>query len=244
MNERAVLVLLFAIGACATAGAQTPSDAAANGFVDGPPDAYGDASVDASMVRDAPPGADALRATVDAAIDGATADAFVGSCTAPGSGTLATWAFAAETGDQASTVAASTATGVVAGAVARGSGVTPDSGAGSINSTDWALGGLRDPTKYYTFAVSPPPGCLLDLTTVSISTRASTSGPASAVVATSIDGFKATTAVGASSASAVTLAVANAAGLVELRIYGYAAMRTTGTWRLDAMLSVAGVVHE
>jgi hypothetical protein len=162
-----------------------------------------------------------------------------GPCADPFVGVLATWSFAGQPGNEISVAAASTATGVTAGVVGRSSNVIADAGSASINSRDWATTATRDPTKYYTFSVAPPAGCRLSLTGLSIDAKASTSGPATAVLATSADGFSATTPIGTAGTTTEVLSV-TAAGAVEVRVYGYGATKTTGTFRVASNLIVSG----
>ena len=166
-----------------------------------------------------------------------------GSCASPFSGVLATWTFSGDTGSQATTASASSATGMTAGAIARAAGLTSSSGANSMNSTNWGTASTRDTTKYYTVTITPPSGCQLDLSAAAIDAKASGSGPMAAVVATSADTFTQTASMSTSVASTPTLAVTGATGAIELRIYGYAASSASGTMRLQNTLSVTGALR-
>jgi hypothetical protein len=112
-------------------------------------------------------------------VDGAVADAPAqgdarpidappssGTCAQAFTGTLATWSFAGQAGNQASTPATSQATGVTAGPVTRAAALTAVGGLDSINSNNWPLTATRDATKYYTFTLAPPAGCTLSITGV------------------------------------------------------------------------------
>jgi len=158
----------------------------------------------------------------------------------PFTGTLATWSFSGAAGGQPATVAATSASGVVAGSVTRAAGLTAVSGATSINASGWPLATTIDPAKYYTFTIAPPSGCTSTLTSAALDARASGTGPASAALATSIDAFAAKVPVSTTAATTATLAVANASGTVEVRIYGYGAAATTGTLRLQNTISLVG----
>ncbi len=196
--------------------------------------------LDAVTVDSSPPPLDAPMAG-----SGSGSGVMAGSCAAAFDGTLATWSFAGDAGSQAATASNSTTAGVVAGAVARSANLKPEAGAGSINSGDWATSSTPDVTKYYTFTVTPPPGCLMDLTLLSVDAKASASGPGSAEVATSADGFATSVPVAdrSSGRNAPTLSVASAPGSVELRVYGYSALTTTGTLRLATSMTLTGVLH-
>jgi hypothetical protein len=156
------------------------------------------------------------------------------------SGVLATWNISSGTGSQTSTPASSTATGVVAGDISRSSGLTPATGAGSINSSTWPTSGSLDPSRYYTMSVAPPSGCSLALTSASIDAKASGSGPASGAIATSADGFGQTSNVSTSAASSPALSVTGETSSVEVRVYGYGATSTAGTLRIESTLTLSG----
>ena len=191
---------------------------------------------DAAHAADAAESIDAA-VHVDGGIDGAS-----GSCATPNTGILATWSFAGATGAQVSTAATASAPGITAGAVTRSGGVTAVSGAGSINSSGWPTGAV-EAAKYYTFTIAPPPGCRLDLTEMMIDARASASGPASSVVATSADAFAHTTVVATSAPGPVALIVTDATGTIELRVYGSGATSASGTLRIQSTLSLRGTLH-
>lgn len=213
MQARGVVTALFLV-ACARGRSDEP-------VVDGPvPDAMPQAMVDAPpMMHDSPPSS--------------------GACAMPFTGTLATWSFTGEAGTQAMTAVTTKANGITAGAVTRATTLTAVSGAGSINSSNWPLTATRDATKHYAFTITPPAGCELLITGAAIDARASGTGPASAQIATSTDGFTAAAMVSTAAAGNVAF-TATANGMIELRVYGYAATATGGTFRLQNMLSVTG----
>src|SRR6267142_4684 len=190
---------------------------------------------------DAPPGH-----SQDAAgsVDAATGvDATSGACAMAFSGVLATWSFASQPGSQTSTPASNTALGVMAGSVHRSAALTAVSGASSINSSNWATTGMPDATKYYTFTVTPPGGCGMDLTSLAIDAKSSSTGPAMGNVATSEDSYGQAAAVATSAASTPALAVSGATGMVEIRVSGFAATGTAGTMRVQNTLSISGSLH-
>lgn len=218
--------VLMVTAACATAGApqQAPNDAPA-GHNDGQRGVDGTQQHDAADRVDAPPG----------------------SCATPISGAaLATWSFTGESGSQASTNATSMAAGVTAGAVSRSASLTVASGVGSINSSNWSTSAQLDPQKYYTFSVTPPSGCQLDLTTLSIDTKISSTGPTMVSVATSDDAFGQTSSVTTSTTGVVStpaLHVNGATSAIELRVYGFAASSTGGTLRIENTLTLNGTLR-
>jgi hypothetical protein len=158
------------------------------------------------------------------------------------SGVLATYDFTGQPGNQTSTNPTQTASGVTAGAITR-STVTPTSGADSINSSNWGTSSSIDKTRYYTFSITPSGSCALDLTSVSITTKASSTGPTSAAIATSDDQFANATAFTPGSTSSEALSVSGATGAVEVRVYGYGASGAGGTLRVGTTLTVSGALH-
>ncbi len=215
MLRRAPSVLLVLAG-CATAREEPRTGSDANN------------AVDAAMQtpRDAP-------ATMeDAAATGSCANAFTG--------VLATYSFTGAVGNQASQPASSTATGVVADPITRAAGLTPVSGATSINSSSWPLSATLDPAKYYALKLTPPSGCTLSLTGAAIDAKASGTGPAMAAVGTSADSFAQAVSISTTAPSTPTLSVSAASGAIEIRVYGFAATATGGTLRLQNTLTVSG----
>lgn len=206
-------LFLVVVAGCATAR-QEPHD-------------HDDGGVDAATQP-----ADAPRTT--------PADAPASVTCAPFTGVLATYSFTGATGSQAQTAASSTATGVVADPITRSPGLTAVSGATSINASNWPIAAQLDATKYYTLTITPPAGCKLSMTTASIDARASSTGPGMASLATSADGFAAAAALSTAAPSAPSVAVTNASGAVEIRIYGYAATATGGTLRLQNTVTISG----
>jgi hypothetical protein len=161
-----------------------------------------------------------------------------GSCSFTGA--LAAYDFTGESGDQTSTTATSTAPGVAAGNVKRAGTLTAVSGADSINASGWATASHADTTKYYTLSVTPPSGCSLDITSISIDTSASGSGPSTGAVATSEDSFGAMTTFTTGATHNNTLSVSGSTSAVEIRIYGYSASSSAGTMRMQSTLTVTG----
>ncbi len=158
-------------------------------------------------------------------------------------GVLATFDFTGQPGNQTSTNATSTASGVTATAMTRSSGVTATSGLDSINSTNWATSTSLDKTRYYTFTIKPSGSCALDLTSISVGSKASSTGPATAAVATSEDQFATTTTFTPGATGSQKLSVTGATGAVEVRIYGYGATSTGGTMRVGTTLTISGSLN-
>lgn len=228
MSIRSSALLLTVCSACATAGG---SPAGATGSAPPPDSGVSDATVhDASPDPDAP-------AHPDAALP---PDAPASGCTAPYSGVLASWSLAGLPGSQTSTAATSSAPGVTAGSLQRSAALTALAGSGSMNASNWATGAQLDPTRYFTVALTPPAGCTVSVSALALDLKASSTGPASAAVATSADAFAQSVPANPNAATTPALAVTGATGAVEIRIYGYAAAGATGTMRVQNTLQVTG----
>jgi hypothetical protein len=228
MLVRALLLTMCA--ACATAGGQQPGGNANGPGPDaGHPLSSGD---DAAGEPDAAPHTDATVTTPDAPASGCAY-----------SGVLATWSMSGQPGTQTSTAAASSAPGVIAASLTRAGTLTAVSGTGSMNSSNWATAAALDATKYYTVSLTPPTGCTLSVSAIAIDLKASSTGPASAAVATSADSFAQPTSASPNAASSPAVTVSASSGPLEIRIYGYGAMGATGTMRVQNTLTVTGTLQ-
>ena len=166
-----------------------------------------------------------------------------GSCATPFSGALATWTLTGAPGSQASTPAGSTAPGVTATDLSRAPGLSTASGADSINASNWPTGSSPDPSKYYTLTVTPAAGCALDLSSLSVSLKTSSTGPGQAAAATSADSFAQLAQLAMSGPSAPSLSVSDQTGAIEVRISGFAASGAAGTMRLLDTVTLTGSLH-
>ena len=112
-----------------------------------------------------------------------------------------------------------------------------------MNSSNWTTSPESDPTKYYTFSITPPSGCALSVTSMAIDVLASATGPATAALGTSTDAFATNVMVSTSAASSPLLSVTNAHGALELRLFGFSASAATGTMRIQNTMSITGAFH-
>ena len=156
------------------------------------------------------------------------------------SGVLATYDFTGEPGNQTSTKATSSATNVTAGAISRATSLTATTGVDSINSSNWTAATKLDTTRYYTFTLTPQGSCTRDVTKLSITTKTSSTGPASGSIATSEDKFATTVSFAPNTTATPSLSVSGATGPVEIRVYGFGGSSTGGTMRVDSTLTVSG----
>ena len=175
----------------------------------------------------------------NAGSDARGADSPSGGCAF--TGVLASWDFTGESGSQTFSAVKTTAPGVTAGSVTRSTALTAVSGQNSINASNWATAASRDMTKYFSLSVIAPTGCQLTVSSLAIDAHASSTGPATAQLATSADSYAQTTALSIAVASTPSLTATGA--MIELRVYGYAANSSSGTMRLQNTLSVTGSVQ-
>jgi hypothetical protein len=175
-------------------------------------------------------------------VDSSPTTADAGSSCAASTGVLVTYDFTGQPGNQTSTAATSTMAGATAGSAARSTSITAVAGAGSINASDWSTSSI-DPTRYYTLTVTPSGSCALDITSVSIDTKASGTGPSTAAIATSDDNFVTMSSFTPGTVQVVSLSVTGATTAVEVRIYGYSASGTEGTLRIENTLTVSGALQ-
>lgn len=175
-------------------------------------------------------------------MEDAGSDVSMSSCASPFSGVLATWDLTGEPGTQTSTAAKTTAPGVTAGVLTRSQGLTAVAGANSINSSNWATSSTLDPMRYYTFAITPPAGCAMDITSLAVDVRSSSTGPTMAAMATSADNYMKTTPLSTVAPGMVMPMLVGATKTVEVRFYGWMASASGGTMRVENTLSVSGAL--
>jgi hypothetical protein len=162
------------------------------------------------------------------------------------SGALVTFDLTAQPGNEASASAASSASGVTAGALTRSSALSASAStaSGSINTTNWPTTATPDTSRYYTFTITPSATCAVTLATMAIDVRASATGPATASVATSADGFASrATFAGSGTANVAITGASNTSGAIEVRIYGYSATSSGGTFRIQNTLTLSGSIN-
>lgn len=265
----AALVVLAVVVACATAVAPPPddptdfaADASGTPTTSDAPVVSSDGAVSSDAPSaDAPaPDPVAVDATIDAfvvdaaiageaAADGAmvdAADAAVSSDAASPcgamSGTLASFDFKGEPGNQLSSAPVFAAKGITASAIARALALKSATGANSIAASGWTSSASPDATEYFTFTLTPAASCTLSLASIAIDGKVIGAGPASAAIATSADGFVTNTKFLPGSASTVALPSPSKAGAIEVRLYGFLAQDPNASWRVQNALIVSGAL--
>jgi hypothetical protein len=229
MTIRSVLfVSVISLGfGCATGGAPEADDSTSH--VDA---AAGNTTHDADQ-----------HASADAS-HGSGSGSGSGTCSSPFSGVIATWDFTSASGSQTTTSSSNAANGVIAGDIGRSSQLVASTGSGSINSSNWSTSSSDDQSTYYTLSVTPPSGCSLSLSSMSIEAKASGTGPSSVEVGTSDDSFGSTSSITtAGSTSTPALSVNGASDAVEVRVFGYGASGSNGTLRLSETLTLTGSIN-
>lgn len=166
-----------------------------------------------------------------------------GHCAMAASGELASWDLTGQPGTQDATPAATTLAGVTAQPVTRSPSLSPSPGTDSISASNWPTAGQPDPASYYTLSLAAPSGCGLTLSSIMIDVKSSSTGPASAALSTSEDGFVQDLPVSTSAPGQLTLSITSTSGALELRVYGYSAAAATGTMRIQNALSITGAIE-
>ena len=181
----------------------------------------------------------------DAVADTAPPDTGTTGCVGHGtSGVLVTFNLSGQTGGEATALPASSAAGIASGAISRSSALTAVSGSGSINSSGWPTTATADATHYYTFTVTPAAGCTVTLTSLALDLLASSTGPSKGDVATSADSFAAhTTSFATTTMPTAILSGASGSGPLEVRVYGYGASGSGGTFRIQQTLTLSGSIN-
>jgi hypothetical protein len=227
-------------GAASDAKANGPDagDAAAgdSGTLDGAVTDGGAAS-DSAAATDAP----SDQAASDAALDSAPMGPEASTCPMTGfMGVLAAYVTTGLPGDEASVPSSSVPAGVTAAPLSRSSALVASSAANSIDSKNWPTTATADDNSYYTISVTPPAGCTLTLTSLAIDVKASADGPTAGDVATSVDAFATHTGSLPGTATTTLPLTASSPGAIELRIYGYQATTSDGSFRVQSTLTLSG----
>ena len=140
-------------------------------------------------------------------------------------------------------LAATSKGGSVTAAALSRAGVTAVSSSQAMNSSDWPTG-AADATKYYVFSVTPPTGCSVKLTSLSIDLKSSGTGPTSASVSTSLDDYASVKTIAVTTAGGVAaIALSGAAtSTIQIRVLGFSAGGAAGTMRIQNNVSLTGQV--
>ncbi len=152
---------------------------------------------------------------------------------------LVAYDFTGENGNQLFTATSNVATNMTASSLVRGGGVSASGAGGSMSSTGWSTGAI-DLTDYYSFTVTPDAGYSLDLDELNFGERRSGSGIRNFEIRTSLDGYSASYFSTTFSDNTSTRhhnftfdpAFANITTAITIRIYGYNAEGSGGTWRI------------
>lgn len=127
--------------------------------------------------------------------------AVAGMAASAGAQTIANWNTAGLAGNEPTLAPLTSATNVVASNVTRGSGITATTAGNSLSASGW---NDLSPDDYFQFGFTVDAGFQVDLTSLVIGTRSSSTGPGSIGIFYSTDGF-------ATSAQVATIAQPSAA---------------------------------
>lgn len=166
---------------------------------------------------------------------------------------VSSYNFAGAPGDQVFTAPTSVITGLTASNLTRGSGVSANAGAGSINSNSWTTGNSPDVNDYYQFAITVGANYELTLDNLTFSETRSGTGIRNFTLRSSTDSFSTfstlatidvpdNTSTRPHDISLSSLGTLLEGTTVTFRLYGYAAEAATGTWRLTPAVNVYGTV--
>ena len=156
--------------------------------------------------------------------------------------TIAQWNFDASTAVPTTTAANTTVTNVVYGSGITGTpayfGGNPSTGK-AISNTGWNVTAI-DLTKYLEVSITPSAGFSFNLTNFKFDGLRSSSGATNWAVRSSVDNFSTDIMIGTTGTSFSTNTISltsssyqNLSNIVKVRIYGYGATASTGTFRVD-----------
>jgi cysteine-rich repeat protein len=120
----------------------------------------------------------------------------------------------------------------------RGPGAVATTASNTFNANGWNTADL-DPTAYYAFTVTPAASFAMNLQVFEFDEQRSGTGPVTYVVRSSLDGFTADLATGATAAALAPHQIllgaefTNLTAPVEFRIYAFGTTASGGTWRID-----------
>lgn len=140
------------------------------------------------------------------------------------------------------------ATNVTFSNLTRGSGLTGVGTANAFNSSSWTSSASPDANDYYEFTITPDSTYEFSASELRVGLERSTTGPASAVLRSSLDGYTAN--IGSvisvpTSIAASTINLSGVSGLqnstsaVTLRLYAYGSTSTAGSLRIQRITSVS-----
>lgn len=167
---------------------------------------------------------------------------------------LAKWDFTGTAGNEVSLPANSTASGVTASTLTRGTGISASAAGGSFSATGWTLSTSVDANDYFQFTLTIDSSTTTNIDSISFAERRSGTGVRQFVLRSSLDSF-ATDTVAAVSVPDDTATRSHTLVLpaafdnltntaVTFRIYGYEAEASGGTWRLANHSVLGGLVIE
>ncbi|MEQ1606899.1 MAG: kelch repeat-containing protein [Pyrinomonadaceae bacterium] len=134
------------------------------------------------------------------------------------------------------------ASNVTFSTLTRGSGLSLSGAANAFSSSNWTGAASPDANDYYEFTIAPNAGYQFSASELRIGLQRSGTGPTSAVVRSSLDGYTANigsvisvpTSTGTFTINlSTTTGLQNSVSPVTVRIYGYGASNSVGTMRVE-----------
>jgi hypothetical protein len=156
----------------------------------------------------------------------------------PAEAQILTFSFSGNNGDEPDFPSSSNSGGIQASLISRGSDIAAAASGDRFNSINWTTGSTPDVNDYIEYTIMPAGGYKIDITSIQLQHRRSSTGPRKFIIRTSVDGF-ATNASGELTVPDVNTQQNNSLALlmplsttapVTFRIYGYAAETTSGSW--------------
>jgi predicted extracellular nuclease len=155
-----------------------------------------------------------------------------------GFGQLAAWELSTSPGNQASNNATTTGTNIGTSILSRGAGITAGTAAGCITSSGWfntaaasTLAQAITNNEYYEFTLPVNSGFQANITSIGLVLRSSGTGPNTATLRSSIDGFSSdlgtVSIITSSVLNTISVNLMNVTGITTFRLYGYGSAATS-----------------
>jgi hypothetical protein len=156
----------------------------------------------------------------------------------PAGAQILTFSFSGNNGDEINFPSSSNSGGIQASVISRGPNIAAAASGDRFNSINWTTGATPDLNGFIEYTIIPAGGYKIDITSIQLQHRRSSTGPRKFIIRTSVDGFT-TDASGELTVPDVNTQQNNSLALlmplsttapVTFRIYGYAAETTSGSW--------------
>ncbi len=119
--------------------------------------------------------------------------------------------------------------------ISRGVGITAASASNRFSAASWNTAGI-DLTAYFEFTLTPTAGCDIDFVSFVYTGQASSTGPTSFAIKSSLDAYTANIGTPTAAGTTISLAAAsyqNVSSSITFRFYGFGASGATGTFSIN-----------